>query len=231
MPLWDYGLVAFLDVLGFSSYVRFDSRSVDPEHLQKLLDALTEVRQSTIGKSVDLRAFSDSVILSAPFSLEGVGHLVSVVIGLQRIFIRRNVLVRGGIAFGKHFADANAIYSEALVTAYELERDHARFPRVLIDPNLFDWFINDNRLGLELRDAVARNLLRDRDGRLFLHYLDAELLPAHESLLRNYEPAQLTASVLEKVQWLAEYHNYTVSGIDGSKSITLAFEAGFQVVQ
>jgi hypothetical protein len=230
MPGWDYGLVCFLDVLGFSSYVLADSRSPIPEHLEKLLGALAEVQLATVNTNVDVRAFSDSIILSAPLGLQSVHDLLSVTVRLQRIFVSRGVLVRGAIAFGKHFADSSSIYSEALITAYHLERDHARFPRVLVDRNLLDWFLNDVRLDRELRVKSTAFLRSDRDNQVFLHYLDRQLVSEHEALLRSYENTRLTASVLEKVQWLAEYHNYAVGNLEGELPLSLTFLSSFRPV-
>ncbi len=227
MPAWEYGIVGFLDILGFGSFVRTDSQAAEPHHLERLLSALEQVRSSAAA-GVDLRAFSDSVILSAALSIQSVVDVVIAVVHLQRAFVSRGVLIRGAIAFGKHFADEHAIYSAALVTAYELERDHARFPRVIVDDNLLDWFINDSRLAEQQRSTVVDSLRRDRDNRVFVHYLDGPLLPAHETLLRGYDHSGLTASVLEKIQWLAEYHNYAACS-DGGTPVQWPFAPGFRL--
>jgi hypothetical protein len=213
-PHWEYGCVAFLDILGFAALVQGDVQAPHPQHLTRLIDSLAEARQSTAAGRLDVRAFSDSIVLSCSLELTLVDDLVDAVRGLQAIFARRAVLVRGGVAFGKHYADAEAIYSEALVRAYVLERDHARFPRILIDGDLADWYLNDSRTTDSMRDIFRRRLLRDRDGRLFVNYLDLQLLQEHRDLISSYSHESVTASVLEKLQWLAEYHNYIASELD-----------------
>jgi hypothetical protein len=209
---WKYGIVAFLDVLGFASFVETDASTPSPQHLERLLSCLSEVRESIPPGGLDLRSFSDSIILSGVMSLDSVAEIVTAVVKLQRIFARRNVLVRGAIAYGKHFIDQDSVYSEALVRAYKLERDHARFPRVLLDLDLLDWFIHDTGCTPELQAQISQYLLRDRDGHVFLHYLDSTLLGQHSQLLKDYETKDVTASVLEKWQWLAAYHNYIAQG-------------------
>ena len=225
---WDYGIVAFLDVLGFASFVETDARAPSPQHLDRLISCLAEVRRSTPAGGLDLRSFSDSVVLSGALSLENVADLVTSVVGLQRIFANRAVLVRGAIAFGKHFADRDSIYSEALIRAYTLERDHARFPRVLVDHELLDWFLHHEHLGEPLSSCVCQALLRDRDGRVFIHYLDARLIQKHAELLKTYESNRITASVLEKLQWLAAYHNYVALRVDSNAVVQGPLVAGFR---
>ena len=50
--------------------------------------------------------------------------------------------------------------------------------------------------------------MRDRDGAVFVSYLKQDFLKEHFELLNSYEPDQVSASVLEKLHWLADYHNH-----------------------
>lgn len=225
---WEYGAVAFLDVLGFAHFVEADAASASPRHLDRLLDCLAEVRATTAAGRLDLRSFSDSIVISANLTAEATSNLLLSVVGLQRIFIRRAVLVRGAVAFGKHYSDSESVYSEALVRAYTLERKSARFPRVVVDANLLDCFMNDSDCTAELREQVIPLLLHDRDGQTFCHYLTATLLEAHADLVTSYESNRITPSVLEKVQWLAAYHNYVADSIQSPIRIDGPLVAGFQ---
>lgn len=208
---WEYSVVAFIDVLGFSSFVEADSKSLVPVHLQRLYDALQQVKQAAPSENLEVRAFSDSIVISTSLSSSCVAELFETVVNLQRIFIDRHVLVRGAIAFGKHFADSELIYSDALIKAYTEERDQARFPRILINKNLLDWFRNDFATDASIRDRIGPLFLTDRDDRVFLHYLTGACLPASLELLKTYSSQSMTATVLEKVQWLAEYHNFVAA--------------------
>src|SRR5690606_32881636 len=178
-----------------------------------------EARSNTPVTELDLRSFSDSIVLSAPLVPDAVVKLVLSVVGLQRIFTRRSVLVRGGIAMGKHFADQDSIYSEALVRAYRLEHEHARFPRIIYDIDLLDWFMNDEACSQESKAKVAELLLRDRDGKIFSHYLCPDLIAVHADLISSYQSQKVTASVLEKVQWLASYHNHAAASIPNAAHV------------
>lgn len=225
---WSFGVVAFLDVLGFSNFIEEDARTLNPVHLERLLQSLLDVKGSPAGLKVDIRAFSDSIIISVPLSNESVVDLVEAVIELQRLFIKRDVLIRGAIALGKHFASSELVYSEALVKAYRLEQKTARFPRIVVDPNLLDLFVNDTDNPAELRVRVTNRLLKDRDNLNFINYLDEALLPQHKSLIGSYNVDKITAGVLEKLQWLAEYHNHVAEKVNQAHLVDTPLLAGFR---
>ncbi|HEX6993509.1 MAG TPA: hypothetical protein VF339_05105 [Gammaproteobacteria bacterium] len=71
-------------------------------------------------------------------------------------------------------------------------------------------------------------LLRDRDGHTFCHYLTASLLEIHADLVTSYESCCITPAVLEKVQWLAAYHNYVADSIQSPIRINGPLVAGFE---
>ncbi len=227
---WEYGAVAFLDILGFAGFVEGDAESVSPKHLERLLNCLAEVRSTTEASLFNLRSFSDSIVLAADLAPEPVIRLLVSVVGLQRTFINRGVLVRGGIALGKHYADAESVYSQALVRAFRLEHDNARFPRILLDDNLLDWLMNDEECTSELREQLSSLLLRDRDGQIFISYLDGALIESHANLIDSYNGQRMTASVLDKVQWLARYHNYVAESLGHDLLIDGPLVAGFAAI-
>jgi len=203
---WSFGVVAFIDILGFSAIVEADARVSKPTKLWAIHELLANVQDTA--PMLDVRAFSDSITISAHLDSAMVTQLLVSVVDLQRKFTSNGVLVRGGIAFGKHFSDATLIYSEAMIRAYLLERDKARFPRVLIDKDLLDWYFHN--LNTQARDAkvVESIILTDRDDYVFVDYLDTHSLETHLHTINAYDVKKATPSVLEKVQWLCHYHNF-----------------------
>jgi hypothetical protein len=225
---WDYGVVAFIDILGFSAFVEEDSARQVPEHLVRLMSSLEKVKASAGSGALDFRSFSDSIIISSSLSLQTTADLFSSAVRLQRVFSHEGVLVRGAIAFGKHFANTASMYSEALVRAYVLERNEARFPRILVDRNLLDWFFNHQELSAELGGSTMPLLMKDRDGGIFLNYLEGPMLEKHGTLVRSYDVARVSASVLEKLQWLAAYHNHVAGMIDIGAKVSDSIVGGFE---
>jgi hypothetical protein len=225
---WGFGIVAFLDVLGFAQLVESDARAPVPTHLDRLLNSFAEARSFIPAGTLNLRSFSDSIIIAGDLSGDGVVAAFRSVVGLQRVLLRNGVLVRGGLAFGKHFADADSMYSEALVKAYKLERDQARFPRVLVSQDLLGWFEHEACPTDEMKQEAHDLLLRDRDDGVFLHYLNADLLEIHAAVVRSYNVNGTTASLLDKIQWLAAYNNFVAELGGQQHMVSGPLVAGFR---
>ena len=204
---WSFGAVAFIDVLGFSSFVENDAKTIEPKNLLKLREILKGVKDTA--PDLDVRAFSDSIVISADLESTAVSRLLTTVVNLQRHFVSGGVLIRGGVAFGKHYADETLIYSEALIRAYELERDKARFPRILVAKDLIDWYFHNQNTQASDANFVRSILLTDRDGMDFIDYLQEEFIQSHLKTISAYQKLKTTPSVLEKIQWICQYHNFS----------------------
>jgi hypothetical protein len=210
-PAWDFAIVAYVDILGFSDLVETDAKGAAPKNLERLVEALGAARAKGALAPYAPLVFSDSIILTADMSPGAAVGLVAATRELQREFVLRQILVRGAISFGKHHRSDIAVYSEGLVRAYRLETTRARFPRIVVDPQLWDWLSNHPQATPEAKAAARASLAVDRDKMLFLSYLEVTDLEAHKALVAPYiaDPTRLAAStILEKVQWVAEYHNY-----------------------
>lgn len=222
VPQLDYGIVAFTDILGFRSMVERDSVERPPEFLSRIIDALDELQTELESHDVAVTQFSDSVVLETKFSPQQFAVCLEAVQRLQQVLITREISVRGGIAFGYHYGADGRIFSQALVKAYEIESGVARFPRVVVDPNLLDAALNHDDLDPRDRDRAHKLLMLDRDGSTFVHYLEAGILPAHATLLESQLCRRdLPAGVLEKLHWQADYHNFIAGQTEGQDPLVL----------
>ena len=190
--------------------VEEDSRSAEGRHLPRVLEALGEVRAEPKAAGFDLRAFSDSIILSGPLNPHGIVTMAELTATLQWRFLERRILIRGGIAFGKHYSDEHVLFSEALVAAYRVESELAKVPRVVVDHNLHEVFKTHPDTTEAMRIRMRELLLQDRDNRLFLNYLAVGNLASHADLITAYSHGTDLSreAVLEKVQWVVGYHNH-----------------------
>jgi len=223
---WSYAAVAFIDVLGFSSFVEADARSVEPALLLKLQGLLAGVKSEA--PELDVRAFSDSITISSPLESSAIAKLINATLDLQCRFVSDGVLVRGGIAFGKHYGDETVIYSEALIRAYQLERDKARFPRILVADDLLDWYFHNQETELANAEAVKGVLTVDRDNLVFIDYLNACSIESHLQVVNAYKVDNATPSVLEKIQWLCQYHNFAAQRAGSPHSYVGPMLGGFR---
>ena len=126
--------VAFLDVMGFSNLV--NSGRIEP--LESYFEKINEVLGKLKRDKANIQCFmiSDSIILIAPDDLSELRQLFSAIRRIHINLLWRKILVRGAVSFGQIYynPDKNIIVGKAFIKAYNLEKDMAIFPRVIVDP-------------------------------------------------------------------------------------------------
>ncbi|MBB5463668.1 hypothetical protein [Paraburkholderia sp. Cpub6] len=220
-PTLEYSVVGFLDILGFSAMVEKDSCSDEPKYLPVFLGVFEELAASVDKDGLDVKMFSDSIVIAAALEPRNVIGVIKVASALQRLFLKRRILLRGGVAFGKHFSNANIMFSQALVNAYLIESKIARFPRVVIDESVLNFAWHHNSTDDVLKQEIRDNVVKDRDGAMFVDYLTEATLGELTSHVQaciegNTSPHE---TILEKMRWLFDYHNhcansYTLQPLD-----------------
>ncbi len=170
-------------------------------------------------------------------------HELLSVVFIQCRLLREKLLIRGAITLGQYRAErdkyGSVLFGPAVATAYELESKHARFPRVVVDFQLIDQFWRTETLKnvihshqMEWEDYLSNLLRRDDAGVWYVDYLrgiignfDYEpdgtglFYLDHKKLIEEkinawLEKKQTTIdSVGEKVAWLIQYHNSTMSAL------------------
>jgi hypothetical protein len=240
----DYELryCAFVDVLGFSELVRrLDKGVMTPAEMRELLDivhAPPSEYQTDVFSSSDLRAqsISDAVCLSAACSEVGLAHLIFCLDQLTFRLLAVGFFVRGGIVKGKLFHDEKTVFGEALVRAYKLESEIARYPRIMIERDVavdirnFESLHGHQKQWLPIELQFVLCLSQASDGPYFLNVLrditfdltnrnDKEQgigvfsgynQMAEQVQIRMKEAVDNPRN-FEKVQWFAKYWNDTVA--------------------
>lgn len=105
---------------------------------------------SSIG--IDHAMFSDSIVFSTPVAPTTVYRLISIVSDCCISLLRSGITVRGAIACGKLYHRQDAIFGPALIEAYALEKDVAKYPRIL--------------LTTEVEEAYRKEAIDDRQAHL-----------------------------------------------------------------
>jgi hypothetical protein len=148
----DYAYVAFLDILGYRELLEADVRDgtqTFKERMIKAFRAFEKVNHSRYQYS----AISDSIFISCS-DRSAANEFLCVVRDVYVSFLVEGLLIRGGVSFGQHFATQFITYSPVLTKAYSLESEIAEFPRVMVDPNMYEMFPELEGDGLILRTGV-----------------------------------------------------------------------------
>ncbi len=246
--------VVFLDALGFSEKIMTPNK----DNLKKISDYFTVVNESLkelkeIESKSDIASFviSDSIILAIPSGAMGgdpIATLRELSIAVQKVqwnLVKYDIWFRGAITRGDCWVDKNAfqIAGPAYIKAVTLEKEAAKYPRVIIDPavvrslniknrNQFAQSINgglsssDSYLSGPIfdwqRTTRIRKYLND-DTLAFVDYMglgvSVDMMPELNVILDYVERALFEQKTYEKYRWLVNYLYIRV----GSDSVTSHF--------
>ncbi len=137
----------------------------------------------------NITSFSDHVVISFPMSIGDdpflaqhhssivatfwmdacLGHFQKLVAHVARLAFDFDMLIRGGITFGGLFHQDRVVVGPAMIEAYRLESRVAKYPRVVISPELLRWLPDKER---------PRWLVLDEDGVWHLDYFKLMLAEA-----------------------------------------------------
>lgn len=218
-------LVTYIDILGFGELVQQN----DPNFISR---AIRQVQELTIPnvhtnkyKNDHYVNFSDLIVHTIPLD-EQDQNLESVVANelkytalVQAALIEKRILLRGAIAIGNIERSYNVLFGPGLISAYELERDHAIFSRIVISDEVLD------AIQTKTSKEMLSNCIRaDDDGSTFIDYLGfsyealgnqqtsyERLLELHRKIIeKNLAVFEGIKKVRSKYLWLKKYHNAVV---------------------
>ena len=177
----------------------------------------------------DMKVFSDNVIVAYPYPETDIalgepelGSLLMIFAEAQANLAAQGFFLRGAITTGPHYQDHDLVFGEALLEAVEFDRSGGA-PRLVIAPSAqklllkhLQWYGSGGGSPYHyqlLEDPTDRLLFIDYLQSAFGNFPDApvnyELLQAHsDTVTRRLEEYKEEASVRQKYEWIATYHNY-----------------------
>lgn len=134
--------VAYLDILGSKNLINNDENNKFLNYLNLLCcDALLEVSSN---KDIFIKIFSDNILLAISTECDKqtrkarIEALINRVRNIQNEILRYGYLVRGAMVEGEFFHNDVLIYGKALVKAVQMEENNAKFPRVIIQQEIYE---------------------------------------------------------------------------------------------
>ena len=230
-------LVSYLDILGFS-------RLIETKKAPEIADVLALMQHETkpdvhVAQHLEMSylTFSDCTIRAVPIRSKSnkefpLGILWGEILGAAihtNWLLKYGYLLRGGLTVGDICIDGQTVFGPALVKSYTLESQFANYPRIVIDPAVFEALEKDRLLravGHDLptdRRYVQDLVRKDADGLYFVDHLKASLTELDEPgqevnllthhkkvILRQAGKTKEMNSKSAKYLWLATYHNSVV---------------------
>lgn len=243
-------LVTYLDILGFKGLIRTRKACEISRIIRVFKEAVepatNKIRFKSTGYHIpddQFRNFSDLTLIarpleavtSAPPGSQLFDQLLHIVHAQARLVIDEGILIRGAVTIGRVVKGSGQLFGPAVVRAYELERDDAKYPRIIIEDRIFDvlrglpgaW-LNDERT--DMCDILCLTR-RDIDGRRFVDYLRAargELydpafyrvcLARHNGVIRKgLQRYSRNCRIRCKYEWLKRYHEATIDRMNRGRS-------------
>ncbi|WP_372400212.1 hypothetical protein ABMY26_31845 [Azospirillum sp. HJ39] len=185
-------LVAFVDILGWSSYCKRSAeadvvavadllqrqviatemmdrnRDLYSAYTKEKVRATPGILPNPLHQAVECSAFSDSIVLSMPASF---GWRICGIGGLCRDLLQLGFLTRGAVTVGKLHHRNGMVFGPALVRAVELEKT-AVFPRIVVDAEI-------SKRGKGWPLGGSRPVIIDHLGRKVVNLFDG---PSHHTL-------------------------------------------------
>lgn len=172
-------IVAFVDILGFTNLIK----EYDKGHKHEILTDLHEAVHSSVKvlqnsfqstnnysrqwdakKYLEVKLFSDCLCISTPVKHESLTFyyhfrfFYMYLATYQLVLMQKGYFVRGGLTIGSYYSDDKMIFSGGLVEAYELEKDHAKTPRILVADKLLErikpFMLADNKTSINRMFAI-----------------------------------------------------------------------------
>jgi hypothetical protein len=231
---YDISIIAFFDILGFDKCVQISS----PKEIYDLMQIFKHNAKpdADLAQMYDQRYmnFSDTFvrttnILSEANQKHQVGILFHELLDLLHIqisLIAKKIIVRGSVTIGKVYLKDDTIFGPGLNRAYELEKDLAIYPRIIIDPDVFYILekaplIKATHHDVAMEQESIRNLIsQSADGMWIIDYLKGsssefddlsdygDFLKLHKKLIiQNSKSYKNLDKIAAKYCWLAKYHN------------------------
>jgi hypothetical protein len=229
-------IVTHLDILGFTKMVA-EAGNNDAKVLQ-IANVLKQFRKSTkvpeyggaltVSSRFTSYSFSDLTLrvtqLLDPEELSfGLWFELLNLSSIQALLVAEGIISRGGITHDRVFCDSELVFGPGPTRAYELERDIAVFPRIVIDTPLIEAAFSTKRRHSQYDWPTF--IAEDEDKIHFVDYLFAQFWNYWEideyeqavNLVRRHRDVVLKnlgttdERIKEKYIWMAAYHNTALS--------------------
>ena len=173
---------------------------------KKETDFFSEIRNKT-----KFYFFSDSIVCAIPMDEPMAFEMVaSNCMLLQHILWSKGipVWVRGGITIGKLYCGQSEVFGPALIEAYMLESNVAKYPRIIMTENTY-------------KQGIANS--KDKEDLCFIFKTEDELrmvetfkyfsdnIPQFNDLIKSVEKnlcESINPNVREKYVWIKKKYNY-----------------------
>lgn len=243
--MYKHTLLTYIDILGFKNMID----NWPPTRIDKCMRTLaTESQRESddffkwvhdLGVEYHTVHFSDLILRFYQFSEEPDSDHLHLILSyetenlakIQRELPVHEFLIRGAIDYGRLSYTGGRVFGPVLVSAYLLERDVAKQPRIILSPSLGENLTNliqeitekeeSERSLAEVSALLSYKFMKkEPNGPMYInyavfdpedygHYLSTEdeFFESHFNLIQKTLKSETDPGVISKYQWLRDLHN------------------------
>ncbi|TVX94123.1 hypothetical protein [Paenibacillus agilis] len=200
------GLIAFLDILGFSNYIEKTKSASEVEEVFEFVEKICYLYNSSEINGIKIAFFSDSFILtteeitsSSITSLVTACHLINI-----SLFKATQLFTRGAMCVGEFYHKDNIAFGPGIIEAYREQENNAKYIRLILGNSLIE-VLNDKKIYNPFID-------KDINGTYYCNYYLLDITDAYRTETFNFEEA---VQIMEKnrniiIENLEKYQNTKV---------------------
>ena len=194
MPKYQEHFVAFLDILGFKSLLK-DRTCEEIYSIFEVLHKKTQGRRNLNGVEIEAYNYirhtilSDSVIVYIKSNIDDAfAALIDICNKLQYSLANRDkpILLRGAIAIGDLYHKNDIIYGNGLSSAYLLESNLAKYPRIIFTGDTLERGLKNTKYMFPDMEGLMRPYQEDDDALYFTDYLSPDFWNT-DTLVKYYD--------------------------------------------
>lgn len=194
MPEYQEHYVAFLDILGFKSLLK----DLSCDDIYTIFDILRNKTHLSLNfNGVQINAFSyikytilsDSIIVYIKADIDDAfAALVIICNNLLKSIASRDkpILLRGGISIGKLFFEDDIIYGEGLTSAYLLENNLSKYPRIVFTGETLEKGLRNTKYLFPEMEGIIKPYIEDDDALYYTNYLLPDF-EKKEDIIKYYD--------------------------------------------
>lgn len=188
--------VAYLHLLGVQERIANDFNGEFLNKLSNCYELITYDLKNAMPvleiEDCSIKIFSDNIIIAIPSGTSAqnalhpiiaLNRITTEVMLLQRKFLQENIMMQGGVSWGKLYIDDTFVWGEALIDACYLATNIAEYPRVVVDKNMpkFESHVNNLLINFPSLNKVKK----DFDDIFFFDYLNYPSDKSTRTLVKN----------------------------------------------
>jgi len=204
---YDKGYVAFLDILGFKNKIESKEFTDIYNVFQRIKSKKKDQDENNSNCDTKFLFCSDSIFITS-HELDSVVRFASS-LSLE-IMESLDLGVRGAITYGEYFHSGNIVYGPAIIEACRLEKEEAKYSRIIIDQSVLNKMNSDqsNVLYKEAKKEISLNIFEKELLNIFDENSYGTMKKRREWILNKiHNTNQEEKNIKDKYTWLIRPFN------------------------